>query len=149
MLNVTNLSTLNITVSIAVSTPTVVACHSSASVPPTTFPVPEQPDLLLGHFHDKRPFLLFLPAPETKQMWRQCLRKSVADIIYPKSSFGRASASGPSTRDVGHVGGLAASYTRTSTDSDSTLLSMCLLISSEPNRLGTDLFSLINLQQSV
>ena len=35
MLNVTNLSTLNIAVSNAVSTPIVVACHSSASVPPT------------------------------------------------------------------------------------------------------------------
>ena len=36
MLNVTNLSTLNIAVSIAVSTLTAVACQSSASVTPTT-----------------------------------------------------------------------------------------------------------------
>ena len=44
---------------------------------------------------------------------------------------------------------LAASYTRTSTDSDSTLLSAHLRISSDQNRLGLDSFSLINPQQSV
>ena len=44
---------------------------------------------------------------------------------------------------------LAASYTRTSTDSDSTLSSAHLRIPSDPNRLGPDLFSLINPQQSV
>ena len=70
-------------------------------------------------------------------------------IIYPKSGFGRAGASGPLTPEVGRVGGLAASYTRTSTDSVSTLLSACLRISSARNRLGTDSFSLINPQQSV
>ena len=32
----------------------------------------------------------------------------MADIIYPKSGFGRASASGPSTWEVGCVGGLTA-----------------------------------------
>ena len=40
-----------------------------------------------GHFCDKGPFLLFLPAPDTKQTWRQCSRKSAADIIYCKSGF--------------------------------------------------------------
>ena len=44
---------------------------------------------------------------------------------------------------------LAASYTRTSTDSVSTLLSACLQISSDLNRLGLDSFSLINLQSSL
>ena len=53
--------------------------------------------------------------------------KSVADIIYPKSSFGPAGASvdsggGPHGWPSGWR--LASSYTRTSTDSDSTLLSM-------------------------
>ena len=37
-------------------------------------------------------------------MWRQCLQKSVVDIIYPKSGFERAGASGLSTREVGRVG---------------------------------------------
>ena len=37
----------------------------------------------------------------------------MADIIYPKSGFGRAGGSNPSTRAVGLVGGLAANYTRT------------------------------------
>ena len=55
----------------------------------------------------------------------------------------------PSTREVGRVVGLAASYTRTSTDSNSTLLSSRIWISSDRNRLGPDSFSLINPQQSV
>ena len=55
----------------------------------------------------------------------------------------------PSTQEVGRVGGLALSYTRTSTDSYSSLLSLCIRISSDRNRLGLDLFSLINPQQSV
>ena len=76
--------------------------HLPLSLP--QLPVPQQPNLLLGHFCDKRLFLPFLPAPDTKQRWQQCLWKSVADIIYSKSSFGRASASGPSTREVGLVG---------------------------------------------
>ena len=92
-------------------------CHSSTSVPPTTSPVPLQPDhavchILLwlvgvvpfsnnrnlfsclqtlpacGHLPDKSPFLPFLPAPDTKQTWWQCSRKSVADIIYHKPSLG-------------------------------------------------------------
>ena len=53
----------------------------------------------------------------------------------------------PSTQEVGHGGGLAASYSRTSTDS--TLLSSRIQISSDRNRLGPDSFSLINPQQSV
>ena len=52
----------------------------------------------------------------------------------------------PSTWEVGRGVG-AASYTQTSTDSDSTLLSACVQISSDWNRL--DSFSLINPQQSV
>ena len=57
----------------------------------------------------------------------------------------------PSTQEVGRGGGLAAnvSYTRTSTDSYSSLLSLRIRISSDPNSLGPDSFSLINLQQSV
>ena len=98
-----------------------------------------------GHFRDKSPFFPFLPAPETKQ----CSRKSVADVIYPKSGFGRASASGPSTQEVGRGVWLAASSTRTSTDSDSTLLSSHIRNSSDQNRLGLDSFGLINPQQSV
>ena len=54
-----------------------------------------------------------------------------------------------STQEVRPGGGLAASYTRTSTDSDSSLLSLCIQISSDPNRLGPNTFSLINPQQSV
>ena len=61
MLNVTNLSTLNI----AVSTPTVIACHLSPPSLPQ-LPVPQQPNLLLGHFRRNSPFLPFLPAPDTK-----------------------------------------------------------------------------------
>ena len=49
----------------------------------------------------------------------------------------------PSTQEVGCGGGLAASYTRTSTDSDSSLLSSRIRISSDWNRLGPDSFSLI------
>ena len=71
------------------------------------------------------------------------------NVIYPKSGFGRAGASGPSTREVGCVSGLAASYIQKSTDSDSALLSARLRISSDSNRLGPDAFSLINPQQSV
>ena len=77
-----------------------------------------------GIFHIKSQFLLFLPAPDTKQAWRQCSRKSMADIIYSKSG----------TQEVGHGDGLAASYTRTSTDSDSSLLSSRIRISSDRNR---------------
>ena len=55
----------------------------------------------------------------------------------------------PSTQEVGRGVGLAASYTQTSTDSDSTLLSSRIKISSDPNGLGPDSFSLINPQQSV
>ena len=93
--------------------------------------------------------LPFLPAPDTKQTWWQCSRKSIVDIIYPRSGFGRAGVSGPSTGEVGRVGGLAASYTWTSTDSNSTLLSLCIRITSDWNRLDPDSFSLINPQQSV
>ena len=54
----------------------------------------------------------------------------------------------PSTREVGRGVGLAASYTWTSTDSNSTLLSSRIWISSDPNGLFPDSFSLINPQQS-
>ena len=47
----------------------------------------------------------------------------------------------PSTREVGRGVGLAASYTRTSIDSDSTLLSAHLRISSDLKRLRPDSFS--------
>ena len=49
----------------------------------------------------------------------------------------------PSTQEVGRGVGLAAniSYTRTSTDSYSSLLSLHIWISSDPNRLGPDSFS--------
>ena len=43
-----------------------------------------------GHFHDKSAFLPFLPALDTKQTSRQYSGKSAADIIFPKSGFGRA-----------------------------------------------------------
>ena len=46
-------------------------------------------------------------------------------------------------------GGLEASNTGTSTNSDSSLLSSRIQISSDWNRLGPDSFSLINPQQSV
>ena len=62
----------------------------TAGVPHTTSPVPQQPNLLLGHFCDKSLFLPFLPAPDTMQTRRQCSQKSVVDIIYPKSGFERA-----------------------------------------------------------
>ena len=81
--------------------------HPPPSLP--QLPVPQQPNLLLGHFCDKSLFLPFLPAPDTKQKWWQCSRKSVVDIIYPKSSFGLACASSPLPREVGRVGDLAAS----------------------------------------
>ena len=142
------ISQLSISLSLSPSLhrPPLPVIHLPPSLP--QLPVPQQPNLLLGHFCDKSPFLLFLPAPGTKQTWRQCSQKGVASIIYPKSGFGRASASidsggGPCG------GGLAASYTWTSTDSDSTLLSSRLQISSDLNRLSPDLFSLINPQQSV
>ena len=92
-------------------------------------------------FRDKIPFLPFLSAPDTKQTWRQCLRKSAVDIIYPKSGFGRKGGSGPSTRAVGRV--VTHKHPEIST------LSVGLRISSDPNRLGPDSFSLINPQQSV
>ena len=74
-----------------------------------------------GHFSDKSMFLPFLPAADTKQAWRQCSQKSVADIIYRKSDFGRPARL--STQEVGRGGGLAAKFTRTSTDSAFSLLS--------------------------
>ena len=116
-----------LSISLSIHRPSLPVNHPPPSLP--QLPVPQQPNLLLGHFRDKSLFLLFLPAPDTKQTLRQCSRKSMADIIYPKSSFGRASSSGPLPWEVGRVGGLAASYTRTSTDSDSTLLSAHLRIS--------------------
>ena len=64
--------------------------------------------------------------------------------IYPKSNFGHDGASAES----GGGGGLAASYTRTSSHSDSSLSSSRIRISSDPNGHGLDLFSLINPQQS-
>ena len=54
MLNVTNLSTLNI----AVYTPTAVACHLSPFVPPTTS-CSSTTKKLLGHFCDKSLFYRF------------------------------------------------------------------------------------------
>ena len=96
-----------LSISLSIHWPSLPVIHPPPSLP--QLPVPQQPNLLLGDFRDKSPFLLFLPAPDTKQTWRQCSRKSVADIIYPKSGFGHSVASGPSPREVGHVGGLAAS----------------------------------------
>ena len=55
----------------------------------------------------------------------------------------------PSAQEVGWRDGLAASYIRTSTDSNSSLLSSRIWISSDRNRFGPDSFSLINPQQSV
>ena len=51
----------------------------------------------------------------------------------------------PPSQEVGHGGGLVASYTRTSTDSDSSFV----LVYLDLLRLGPDSFSLINPQQSV
>ena len=85
-----------------------VAVCITAGVPHTTSCSSATKLAACGHFRDKSLFLPFLPAPDTKQTWQQCLRKSMADIIYPKSGFGRASASGPSTWEVGCVGGLTA-----------------------------------------
>ena len=92
----------------------------------------------------KASFLLFLPAPDTKQTWRQYF---VADIIYHKSGFGCADVSGPSTREVGCGGGLAASYTWTSTDSDSTVLSTRLQTQTRTDLVRTHLVSLIHNSQ--
>ena len=39
------------------------------------------------HFHERSPFWLLLPTPNVQQVWRQCSRKSVADIKYHKSHF--------------------------------------------------------------
>ena len=50
-----------------------------------------------GHFRDKYRFYHFF----LHQTQSKCDGKSMADIIYPKSGFGRASASGPSTQEVG------------------------------------------------
>ena len=60
-------------------------------------------------------------------------------------------SSRPSTQEVGCEDRLAADvgYTRSSTDSYSSLLSLHIRISLDPNRLGPNLFSLINPQQSV
>ena len=44
----------------------------------------------------------------------------------------------PSSQEVGHGGGLAASYTQTSTDSNSSLLPLRIQISSDLNRLSPD-----------
>ena len=94
-----------LSISLSVHRPLLPVIHPPLSLP--QLPVPQQPNLLLGHFRDKSLFLPFLLAPDTKQT---CSRKSVEDIIYPKSGFGRGS--GPSTREVGRE--------RTSTNSDST-----------------------------
>ena len=136
MSQISQLSKLTIAVTVCVT----------AGVPHTTSLVPQQPNLLLADtFMAKGRFYHFFPAPNTKRMWRQRLRKSVVDIIYPKSSLGSASASGVSG-DGPCGGGLAASYTQKSTDSDSALLSSRIRISSDRNRLGPDSFSLINPQ---
>ena len=55
----------------------------------------------------------------------------------------------PPSQEVGRGGGLAASDTRTSTDSDASLFSSCIRFSSYLNGLGLNSFSLINPQQSV
>ena len=76
----------------------------TTSVPHTTSCSSATKLAACGHFCDKTLFLPFLPAPDTKQTWRQFLQKGVADIMYPKSGFGPAGASGPSSQEVGCVG---------------------------------------------
>ena len=64
--------------------------------PPTflpQLPVPQQPNFAAWTLLWQKPVVTVSSAPDTKQTWRQCPRKSAADIIYPKSSFGPASAS--------------------------------------------------------
>ena len=120
-----------------------VAVCITAGVPHTTSCSSATKLAACGHFHDKSTFLPFLPAPDTMQRWRQCSQKSMADIIYPKSGSGHL-------RQVLRLGrwavwvGLAASYTQTSTDSNSTLLSSHILISSGTDSVQIRLVSLIH-----
>ena len=78
----------------------------TAGVPHTTSPVPQQPNLLLADtFMTKARFYhFFLHQTQSRRDGNVRTENSVADIIYSKSGFGPASASGPSTQEVGHVG---------------------------------------------
>ena len=137
-------------------------CHSSASIPPTTSPVPQQPYHVVCHV------ILWLvgvvPFSTNRNVFSCLQTLGLADTFVTKASFYRfflhqthskhdgnvrvkawrilfiASPvldmpAHPSSQEVGRVGGLAASYTWTSTDSDSSLLSLCIQFSSDPNGL--------------
>ena len=126
-----------LSVSLAVSTRQALpVIHPPPSLP--QLPVPQQPNLLLvdtfvtkSHWYH-----FFLHQTQSKRdgnvrqkaWWTLFTLSPVLDLLVH-----------PSTQEVGHGVGLAASYTQTSTDSNSTLLS----------RLGPDSFSLINPKQSV
>ena len=135
MSQISQLSNLAISVAVCITT----------SIPHTTSPIPQQPNLLLADtFVTKaRLYSFFLHQTQSKhdgnvceKVWRTLFTLStVLDMLVRPA--------------VDSGGGLATSYTRTSTDSDSTLLSSCIRISSDRNRLGPDSFSLINPQQSV
>ena len=125
-----------------------VAVCITAGVPHTTSPVPQQPNLLLADtFVTKARFYhFFLHQTQSKRDGN--VREKARRTLFTLSPVLDLPVH-PSTREVGRGVGLAASYTRTSTDSDSTLLSSRIRISSDQNRLDPDSFSLINPQQSV
>ena len=75
----------------------VIVCIT-ASVPPTTICSSTTKLATLTLWWQKP---IFTVSSCTKQTWRQCSTKSVVDVIYPKSDFARAGASGPSPREVG------------------------------------------------
>ena len=137
MSQISQLSKLAISVTVCIT----------AGVPHTTSPVPQQPNLLLADtFVTKARFYhFFLHQTQNKcdgnvrekAWWTLFTLSPVLDLMVC-----------PSTREVGRGVGLAASYTQISTDSNSTLLSARIWISSDRNRLCPESFSLINPQQS-
>ena len=110
-----------------------VAVCISTGVPHTTFHVPQQPNLLLADTFETKAWFYHFTRHKANMT-------AVFSNKRTKSGFARA---GPLTRVVGRGVELAASYTRISTDSDSTLLSSHIWISSDRNRLGPDSFSLM------
>ena len=148
--------------------------HSFTAVLPTTSPTPQQPNHVVCHIIL---WLVGVVPFSTNRNVFSCLQ-TLANTFVTKARFyhfflhetqskhdGNVSEKAwrtlftlslvldvlvcPSSQEVVCGCGLAASYTRTSTDPDSTLLSLRIEISSDPKRLDPDSFSLINPKQSV
>ena len=97
MSQISQLSKLSISVAVCIST----------SVPHTTSPAPQQPNLLLGHFRDKAHFYHFF-LHQTQSKHDSNVHEKAWQTLFTLSPVLDLPVR-PSTREVGRVGGLAAS----------------------------------------